>query len=58
MRNHSKRYKNLYTATIDGERQALPGVDATIYSPSLDLVLTNTKSYPIILAMNYDGTYK
>mgnify|MGYP002083917467 CR=1 FL=1 len=58
MRNHSKRYKNLYTATIDGKRQDLPWVDATIYSPSLDLVLTNTKSYPIILSMNYDGTYK
>lgn len=58
MRNHSKWYKNLYTATIDGDRQALPGIDATIYSPGLDLVITNTKPYPIILSMNYDGTYK
>jgi VanW like protein len=58
MRNHSKRYKSLYTATIDGKRQALPWIDATIYSPSLDLSITNTKSYPIIIWMNFDWTYK
>ncbi len=58
MRNHTKRYKNLYTATIDGERHALPGIDATIYSPNLDMVLTNTKTYPLVISMNYDGTYK
>ncbi len=58
MRNHSKRYKSLYTATIDGERQAIPWIDATIYSPSLDLTITNTKPYPIIISMNFDGTFK
>lgn len=58
MKNHSKRYRNLYTATIDGQHQKTPGIDATIYFPSLDLVLTNTKPYPVILSMNYDGTYK
>jgi hypothetical protein len=56
MRNHSKRYKGLYTATIDGELYALPGIDATVYSPSLDLVITNTRPYPVIFSMNYDGT--
>lgn len=58
MRNHSKWYKNLYTATIDGQRQAIPWIDATIYSPSLDVTITNTKSYPIIINMNFDWTYK
>lgn len=58
MRNHSKRYRNLYTATIDGQRQATPGIDATIFYPWLDLVITNSRTYPIILVMNYDGTYK
>lgn len=58
MRNHSKWYRNLYTATIDGSRQALPWIDATIYYPGLDLVITNTKPYPIIFSMNYDWTYK
>lgn len=58
MRNHSKWYRGLYTATIDGQRQALPGVDATIYSPSLDFTLTNTRKYPIIISMNFDGEYK
>jgi hypothetical protein len=58
MRNHSKRYKNLYTATIDGQLHALPGIDATIYSPSLDLIITNNRPYPIIFSMNYDGTLK
>lgn len=58
MRNHSKRYKSLYTATIDGKKQHLPWIDATIYSPSLDFTITNTKPYPIVVVMNYDGTYK
>lgn len=58
MRNHSKRYKSLYTATIDGQRQAIPWIDATIYSPSLDLTITNAQSYPIIIGMNFDWKYK
>jgi hypothetical protein len=58
MRNHSKWFRSLYTATIDGVRQAVPWIDATIYSPSLDLKITNKKPYPIIIVMNFDGTYK
>jgi vancomycin resistance protein YoaR len=57
-RNHSKRYTSLYTATINGEKQSTPGIDSTIYSPSLDLTITNTASYPIIIVANYDGTYQ
>lgn len=58
LRNHSKRYTSLYTATIDGQKISTPGIDSTIYSRSLDLVLKNTATYPIVLVMNYDGTYQ
>jgi len=58
LRNHSKWYTSLYTATIDGEKISMPGIDSTIYSRSLDLVLENTATYPIILVMNYDGAYQ
>lgn len=56
-RNHSKRYTDLYTATINGEVVTTPWMDSTIYSPNLDLKITNTAPYPIIIVMNYDGTY-
>lgn len=56
-RNHSKRYTSLYTATINWEEQSMPGIDSTIYSPNLDLKVTNTASYPILMVMNYDGEY-
>jgi vancomycin resistance protein YoaR len=35
----------------------MPGIDSTIYSPNLDLKVTNTASYPILMVMNYDGEY-
>ena len=57
-RNHSKWYTNLYTATINGEEQSLPWIDSTIYYPSLDLKVTNTATYPIIIVSNYDGSYR
>lgn len=57
-RNHSKWYSSLYTATINGEEQTIPGIDSTIYSPNLDLHITNTADYPIIVVMNYDGWYE
>lgn len=55
-RNHSKWYSDLYEAEINGELLNIPGIDSTIYSPSLDLRITNTASYPIVLVMNYDGS--
>lgn len=58
LRNHSKWFKSLYTATIDGVTEKTPGIDATIYSPNLDYTITNTRPYPLIIVMNYDGSYK
>jgi hypothetical protein len=55
-RNHSKWYTNLYTAIINGEEISTPWIDSTIYSPSLDLKITNTAPYPVVVVMNYDGT--
>jgi hypothetical protein len=55
-RNHSKWYSSLYTATINGQEQQVPGIDSTIYAPYLDLKLTNKRTYPILVVMNYDGS--
>lgn len=56
-RNHTKRYSSLYTATINGELINIPWLDSTIYSPSLDLSITNNAHYPIILVADYSGEY-
>ena len=58
MRNHSKRFKWLYTAMIDGVSQSTPWLDATIYAWSIDFKITNIRPYPIIIVMNYDGSFK
>jgi len=56
-RNHSKRYSSLYTATINWEKITTPWLDSTIYSPSLDLKITNTAWYPIVLVATYDANH-
>lgn len=52
-RNHTKRYSDLYTATINWEVITTPWLDSTIYYPYLDLKFTNVTDRPIILVNNY-----
>lgn len=56
-RNHSKRYTDLYSASINGNIITTPGIDATVYSTTIDVKLTNTAPYPVILVSNFDGEY-
>ncbi len=56
-RNHSRRYTNLYKATINGEWITIPGIDSTVYSSNSDLMIRNTRAYPVIIVANYDGSY-
>ena len=56
-RNHSKRFTNLYAATINGVKITTPGVDATVFAGSTDLVITNTSDHPVIIVLNYNGNY-
>ncbi len=56
-RNHSKRFTNLYTATINGTKISTPGIDATVFAGSTDLTITNTSDHPIIIALNFNGSY-
>ena|GEM_PF-4944846 len=55
-RAHSRRYSDLYPATINDNFVTIPGNDSVLYGPSLDLHFTNTRSYPIVIIANYDGT--
>ena len=56
-RNHSRRYTSLYKATINGEWITTPGLDSTVYSSNSDLMIRNTRMYPVIIVANYDGSY-
>jgi hypothetical protein len=56
-RNHSRRYANLYNATINGQRIDTPWLDSTVYSSNSDLLIRNTRAYPVIIVANYDGSY-
>lgn len=56
-KNHSKRFTNLYTATINGTKIATPWLDATVFAGSRDLIVTNISDYPIIIVANYNGQY-
>lgn len=53
--NHSKRYSSLYTATINDSDISTPGLDATVFRPTVDFGIENKQSYPIIVAMNFNG---
>ena len=53
--NHSKWYSNLYTAIINGDKISTPGLDATVYAWSRELVVTNTSDHPVVLVMNFNG---
>lgn len=55
-KNHSRRYKQLYSSFINGQWVAIPGIDSALYDWSLDLHITNTRSYPIVIVANYDGS--
>jgi vancomycin resistance protein YoaR len=46
---HSIYYRNLYEADINGIEITQPGLDATIFSPAIDLKLQNIRPYPIII---------
>lgn len=56
-RNHSKRFSNLYTATINGVKIVTPGIDATVFAGAVDLKVTNVSDHPIIVVLNYNGNY-
>lgn len=53
--NHSKWFSNLYTSTINGKKISTPGLDATVYARSRELVVTNTSDHPVVLVMNFNG---
>ncbi len=52
---HSIYYRNLYEADINGVEITQPGLDATIFSPAIDLKLQNIRPYPIIIWFSYNG---
>jgi len=52
---HSIYYRNLYEAEINGSMITQPWLDATIFSPSIDLKFKNIREYPIILGFAFDG---
>ncbi len=52
---HSIYYRNLYEAEINGIEVKDPGLDATIFSPRIDLKFKNIREYPIILGFAFDG---
>ncbi len=54
-RPHSIYYRNLYEAEINGITITEPWLDATIFSPVIDLKLQNILDYPIILVFAFDG---
>lgn len=54
-RNHSRWFSDLYTATINGKKISTPGIDATVYARSLELVVKNISDHPVVLVMNYNG---
>jgi len=56
-RNHSKRFSDLYTAIINGQKIATPGIDATVFAGSVDLKVTNISDHPIIVVLNFNGNY-
>lgn len=56
-KNHSKWYQHLYTSTINGVVVKTPGIDSAIYDDLLDLRIKNVWSYPVIIVMNYDGSF-
>jgi len=57
LRSHSKWFTNLYTATINGQLVKTPGIDAAIYEGALDFHVKNISTHPIIIVVNYDGSF-
>ncbi len=55
-RSHTRRYSDLYPATINWQYIKTPGIDSALYGPSLDLHFTNIRPYPVIIVANYDGS--
>ncbi len=55
-RSHTRRYSDLYPATINWQYIKTPGIDSALYGPSLDLHFTNVRPYPVIIVANYDGS--
>lgn len=56
-RNHSKRFTNLYASDINWVDVLTPWLDSTVYDGHIDLDITNTRDYPIILITEFDGEY-
>lgn len=55
LRNHSKRYTNLYRATINGKVISTPWLDATVFDGTIDFKISNRTKYPIIIVANFWG---
>jgi len=53
---HTKRYANLYDSFVNGESINIPGLDSTVFFPDKNMQLTNKRSYPVIVILNYDGS--
>jgi len=51
---HSIYYRNLYESEVNGKYIDTPGLEATLYMPSLDVKVRNIRQYPIISVFNYD----
>ncbi len=56
-KGHSKRYQHLYTSTINWVIVKTPGIDSAVYDDLLDLRIKNIWDYPVIIVMNYDGSF-
>ncbi|MBP7008156.1 VanW family protein [Patescibacteria group bacterium] len=42
---------------MNGTKISTPGIDATVFAGSTDLTITNTSDHPIIIALNFNGSY-
>jgi len=53
---HTKRYASLYNSVINGQAINTPGLDSTVFSTIIDMQATNTRDYPLVVILNYDGS--
>ena len=53
---HTQRYANLYDSFVNGEAINIPGLDSTVFSSVKDVKITNTRNYPLVVVLNYDGS--
>ena len=54
-KGHSIWYRNLYEASINGNYETTPWIDATVYSLDFDVKAKNISKSPILMVFNFDG---